>query len=118
MTTETSYATGIVGRICDCFFGELYDLEQEFEDFYKLEYRSFAHFLFWKYGLPERTIKSILADKTEERIIAIGNASGGGDYTLSQMTDDEVWQKLFATMFDLDHNLESEGEDDDYEDEE
>lgn len=112
------FAFDIVSRICDCFFVGLNDLEREYADYYNREYSSLATFLFRKYGLPDGIIQSMLANKTDETIIALGDASGGGDYTLSQLAEGEVGQELLTTLLDLDRDPGSDVEDREYEDEE
>ncbi len=113
-----TFASDLVGRMCDCFLVGLKDLEREYEEYYRLEYRSFGAFLYWKYGLPLRVAAAIVENKTDERIIALGDATAGGDYILSQMVESDVGQKLLSVLLDLDEGPRSEMEDDEDEDQE
>ena len=115
---EGTFASDIVARICDCFFVGLKHLEKEYEEYYRPEYRSFGAFLYRKYGMSDRVVAAILENKTDERIIALGDASAGGDYILNQMMESDVTQNLLTVLLDLDEALRSEMEDDEHEDQE
>ena len=112
-----TFASGVVDRICDCFLVGLKDLKNEYEQYYRLEYPSFKAFLFRKYGLSKRDIGALLEGESDDRIIAIGDVVGGGDYTLGQMIKSDVGQRLLGVLLDL-SDAGSETEDDKHEDQE
>jgi hypothetical protein len=117
-TLGSTFASDIVARICNSFFVGLNDLEKEYEGYYRAEYPSFGAFLFRKYGLSERVITAILGSKSAERLIALGDASGNGDYIVNEMTESDVGWRLLGVLLDLDEEPRSDAEDDEREDEE
>jgi len=114
---QGTFSSEIISRLWDCFCGGLTDLKKEYEDYYKPEYPSFGHFLFWKCGLPKRVVRTILASDSDDRLVALGDACASGDYILSQMVESEVGHGLLAALLDLDEGRQSDGEDDDHESE-
>ena len=117
-TLGATFASDIVGRICDCIFAGIKDLEDEFAEFYATEYCSFEDFLYWKHGLSTEAISRIMNNNNDSRIIAIGDACGGGDYIVDQLTESEIGKKLLVALLDLDDKHKSEREGGAYEDQE
>jgi hypothetical protein len=104
-----SYASALVQRVLDLFYGELVDARQEYGTYYLDDYRTFEQYLVWKQDIPEEWVDEICGSTDGATSIGIGSFSFRDDYTLQQLVRSEDSRTFLSSFFDL-RNAENEVE--------
>lgn len=85
----------LVERIWSAFFAHRRDLRQEYLSFYRLDYKSFEAFLYFKLDVPVNVIKFISSANTAETIVGLSAAGlGGGRGLVEWIKSEEGWESL------------------------
>jgi len=99
---QGSFAEDMFSRIYDSIFSELINLEEEFEKYYSIEYKSIQHFLFQKFCFPSDVIKDFFSLKSQSESYCIfykHEKDSYGDYSITRYAfSDEMYEKVTSTL--------------------
>jgi hypothetical protein len=79
-----SPAEGIAARVYSCIFGGVTDVVNDYQTYYRQEYRSLWNFLYWQYMIDEDTLERIRQIYKPSQRLLYGDIHAGGDYCLGQ----------------------------------
>lgn len=79
-----SPAEGIAARVYSCIFGGVTDVVNDYQTYYRQEYRSLWNFLYWHYMIDEDTLERIKRIYKPSQRLLYGDIDAGGDYCLGQ----------------------------------
>jgi len=94
---KNTYAEDMFSRMYDGIFSELINLEEEYETYYQIEYKSLEHFLFHKFCVPDDVIKDFLKLKSENEDYTIfykKNIYSYGDYGIIRYAFETLYDKI------------------------
>ena len=89
-----SWGEEFANRLFNCLFGNTTNLQEEYNLFYKDEYKDFAVFLKKKYSFDAEDINTIL--ENSDSMILYGSYASEGDYSTGQLIEfnDDVIESI------------------------
>lgn len=95
-----SYAAELISRIFDGLVTYSIDVQEEFEKYYRDEYKSLEDYLFGRYDVERHLTRQVLKTISGGQTIYYGDAYSGGDQIVAQLlnSDDtkEILNQLLA----------------------
>jgi hypothetical protein len=94
--TSGSWAEELMNRVYDCLFGNITNIIEEYEKFYKVEYSTFQEFLRKRYGLKNKGLQLISDNLGKDDYLAHGFLDSEGDYNTAQLIEfsDELVESI------------------------
>ncbi|HTO16073.1 MAG TPA: hypothetical protein VLZ83_09890 [Edaphocola sp.] len=97
-----TFAEDMFVRIYDSIFSELINLEEEFEKYYSVEYKSIQHFLFQKFCFPSDVIEDFFSLKSQRESYCIfykHEKDSYGDYSITRYAfSEEMYDKVTSIL--------------------